>query len=173
MHEGIGQGETRDHSDHAVVAVLTRAPQRPADDEGQSRQEGDVDRSDEPGRQKDEDRHHAQENLSDARLGVLDRDQRRPDTQKRPDQDPATQGRQTSARREVYDDPRVKKDPILKVFRQQLKDTIPMPNSPAMRKVWTPATIAMNKIINGKLDPQATMVETQKQVKELLKGSRR
>lgn len=82
-------------------------------------------------------------------------------------------GRQTPARREVYDDPEVAKDPVLGVFRAQLANTVPMPNTPAMRVVWSPATTAMNKIINGKVPPAQAMKEAQAEVEVLVRGTRR
>jgi maltose-binding protein MalE len=85
----------------------------------------------------------------------------------------ATVGRQPTARREVYDDPAVAKDPMLSVFREQLKSSVPMPNTPAMRMVWSPATTAMNKVINGKADPKATMEATQAEVAGLVAGAKR
>lgn len=85
----------------------------------------------------------------------------------------AKEGRQTVARREVYDDPQIAKDPILTVFRKQLKNSRPMPNSPAMRMVWTPATTAMNKVINGGVAPAEAMAECQADVVELVKKARR
>lgn len=85
----------------------------------------------------------------------------------------ATVGRQTSARREVYEDPSVAKDPLLSAFKEQLGHTVPMPNTPAMRMVWSPVTTAMNKIINGKQDPAAALQETQSEVEGLVKGARR
>ncbi len=85
----------------------------------------------------------------------------------------ALEGRLPVARKEVYEDARVAKDPQLAVFRQQLKNSVPMPNTPAMRMVWSPATTAMNKIINGKKDPKASMTKAQSEVKELVKGARR
>ena len=85
----------------------------------------------------------------------------------------ATVGRQPSARRDVYDDPAVAKDPILAIFREQLKSSVPMPNAPAMRMVWSPATTAMNKIINGKADPKATMETCQAEVAGLVQGAKR
>ncbi|MCK6548880.1 extracellular solute-binding protein [Myxococcota bacterium] len=85
----------------------------------------------------------------------------------------ATQGRQTAARREVYDDANVKKDALLNTFREQLQYTLPMPNTPAMRMVWSPATTAMNKIINGKIAPDAAMKDAQAEVEKLVQGARR
>jgi arabinogalactan oligomer/maltooligosaccharide transport system substrate-binding protein len=85
----------------------------------------------------------------------------------------ATKGYITVARKAVYDDPAVKGNAKLMVFREQLKATLPMPNTPAMRMVWSPATTAMNKIINGKADPTPAMKEAQEEVAKLVKGARR
>jgi arabinogalactan oligomer/maltooligosaccharide transport system substrate-binding protein len=85
----------------------------------------------------------------------------------------ASEGRQTPARSEVYDSPKVKNDPILSVFKRQLASTVPMPNTPAMRKVWDPITKAMNKVINGKLEPSQVMKTAQTELKKLLKGTQR
>ncbi len=85
----------------------------------------------------------------------------------------ATVGRQTVARRDVYDDPKIGKDPILSAFRAQLDVSIPTPNTPAMRMVWTPATTMMNKVINGKMDPAEAAGPAQTDVARLVKGARR
>jgi arabinogalactan oligomer/maltooligosaccharide transport system substrate-binding protein len=85
----------------------------------------------------------------------------------------ATVGRQTTARKAVYDDPKIGKDPLLQSFRAQLVHSVPMPNMPAMRMVWSPATTAMNKVINGRADPAAAMKKAQAEVAEHLKGARR
>lgn len=82
-------------------------------------------------------------------------------------------GRQTPAHRAVYDDPTVAKDPILSVFRRQLENSIPTPNTPAMRMVWTPATTMMNKVINGKADPTSAAKPAQTEVAKLVQGARR
>lgn len=82
-------------------------------------------------------------------------------------------GRQTTARKDVYDDPAIGKDPVFVAFRAQLKNATPMPNTPAMRVVWSPVTTAMNKIVNGKADPSAAMTKAQSEVNQLLRGARR
>jgi arabinogalactan oligomer/maltooligosaccharide transport system substrate-binding protein len=82
-------------------------------------------------------------------------------------------GRQVPARREAYDDPKVTKDEIIAVFRKQLDTSVPTPNTPAMRMVWSPATTAMNKAINGTTDPKAALDEAQAEVEKLVKGARR
>jgi arabinogalactan oligomer / maltooligosaccharide transport system substrate-binding protein len=85
----------------------------------------------------------------------------------------ATVGRQTSARKAVYDDAKVKTDGVLMAFKQQLVNTVAMPNTPAMRMVWSPATTAMNKVINGKGNPAEAMKVAQEQVAGLVKSARR
>lgn len=85
----------------------------------------------------------------------------------------ATVGRQTTAKKAVYDDPKVKNDPVLAVFRKQLEASEPTPNTPAMRMVWTPATKALNRIIHGKKDAAESMKDAQAEVKSLVKNARR
>ncbi len=85
----------------------------------------------------------------------------------------ATVGRQTTARKEVYSDPAVAKDELLAVFRKQLENTVPMPNTPAMLSVWSPATTAMNEVINGTTAPADAMKKAQAAVVEFTKGARR
>jgi len=85
----------------------------------------------------------------------------------------ALTGRQTSARREVYDDAAVAKDELLMTFKKQLETAVPMPNTPAMRMVWAPMTSAMNKVINGNVAPDAALHEAQAEVEKLVKGAKR
>lgn len=85
----------------------------------------------------------------------------------------ATDGRQPVARRAVYDDPRVKADATLAVFRRQLDTAVPMPNTPAMLMVWSPMTTAMNKIINGDTPPADAAKAAQDEIARLVKGARR
>lgn len=85
----------------------------------------------------------------------------------------AKEARQTAANRAVYEDPQIAKDPILSVFKSQLEHSIPTPNTPAMLKVWSPVTTAMNKVINGGVDPAPAAKVCQVEVKKFLKGARR
>lgn len=85
----------------------------------------------------------------------------------------ALQARQPSARKDVYKNPKVANDPLLKVFRAQLNTSLPMPNTPRMRLIWTPASTAMNQIINGEKAPGPVMKETQAELKKLMKGARK
>jgi maltose-binding protein MalE len=48
-----------------------------------------------------------------------------------------------------------------------------MPNTPAMRMVWSPATTAMNKVINGTTPPADAIKAAQAEVEQHVKGARR
>ncbi|MCC7381455.1 MAG: extracellular solute-binding protein [Deltaproteobacteria bacterium] len=85
----------------------------------------------------------------------------------------ATVGRQTTARKDVYSDPAVAGDELLAVFKKQLETSLPMPNTPAMRMVWSPATTAMNKVINSDAPIADIMKTAQDEVAKLVKGARR
>lgn len=78
-------------------------------------------------------------------------------------------GRQTVANKSVYLDPRVAKDPVLSVFQAQMKDAVPMNNTPAMRMVWQPLTIALNKAVRGRATPGQALMEAQRKVRSYLK----
>lgn len=82
-------------------------------------------------------------------------------------------GRQPVANKKVYEDAEVAKDPLLAVFKKQLESSLPMPNTPAMRMVWSPATTMMNKVINGGADAATAAKECQAEVAKLVKGARR
>lgn len=76
----------------------------------------------------------------------------------------ALEGRQTPSSKAVYDDPKVKADPILAAFRRQVDAAVPMPNVPEMTMVWSPATTAMNTIVKKSSTPKAAMDFAQKKV---------
>jgi arabinogalactan oligomer/maltooligosaccharide transport system substrate-binding protein len=76
----------------------------------------------------------------------------------------ALEGRQTPSNKAVYDDPKVKADPILAAFRKQVDVAVPMPNVPEMTMVWSPATTAMNTIVKKSSTPKAAMDFAQKKV---------
>jgi arabinogalactan oligomer/maltooligosaccharide transport system substrate-binding protein len=76
----------------------------------------------------------------------------------------AVEGRQTPANKNVYNDPQVGNDPILKAFRQQVETAVPMPNLPEMTMVWSPATTAMNQITKKAATPKTALDAAQKAV---------
>ncbi|MFN7967277.1 MAG: extracellular solute-binding protein [Acidobacteriota bacterium] len=85
----------------------------------------------------------------------------------------ALEGRQTPAAKAAYDDPKVAADPILKAFRAQVDVAIPMPNVVEMTMVWSPATTAMNTIVNKTAAPKAAMDAAQKSVETSIAGLRK
>lgn len=73
----------------------------------------------------------------------------------------ALEGRQTPANKNVYNDPQVSADPVLKAFREQVEVAVPMPNLPEMTMAWSPATTAMNKITKKTSTPKVAMDEAE------------
>ena len=71
----------------------------------------------------------------------------------------AVEGRQLHTNKNVYNNPAVGGDPVLKAFRDQLENAEPMPNRPEMTMVWSPATTAMNKIVKGNASVEAALKE--------------
>ena len=78
----------------------------------------------------------------------------------------ALEGRQSPANKGAYTDPQIAGDPVLKAFRQQVENAIPMPNLPEMTMVWSPATTAMNKVVKKSATPKAALDAAQKEVVE-------
>ncbi len=76
----------------------------------------------------------------------------------------AVEGRQTPSNKNVYNDPKVGGDAILKAFRQQVELAVPMPNLPEMTMVWSPVTTAMNKVTKKAATPKVALDEAQKAV---------
>lgn len=77
----------------------------------------------------------------------------------------ALEGRQTPANKAVYDDARVKADPVLQAFRKQVEVAVPMPNVPEMTMVWSPVTTAMNGIVKKSSTPKAALDKAQADVR--------
>jgi arabinogalactan oligomer/maltooligosaccharide transport system substrate-binding protein len=78
----------------------------------------------------------------------------------------ALEGRQTPANQAIYADAAVAADPVLAAFRKQVEVALPMPNLPEMTMVWSPATTAMNTIVNKSATPKAALDLAQKEVVE-------
>ncbi|MDJ0837155.1 MAG: extracellular solute-binding protein [Acidobacteriota bacterium] len=88
----------------------------------------------------------------------------------------AITGRQTPANLAVYEEPEIKKDPIIQALREQAKLGVPMPNYPEMTMVWSPATTAMNLIVKETATPAQAMERAQKEVQasvDRLRGNRK
>ena len=78
----------------------------------------------------------------------------------------ATEGRQPVANLLAYKDPRVANDPYIPVFKKQAEMSVPMPNFPEMRMVWTPFDIAIGKVLNNTATPEEALKEANEKVKK-------
>jgi arabinogalactan oligomer/maltooligosaccharide transport system substrate-binding protein len=80
----------------------------------------------------------------------------------------ALEGRQIPANKDVYGDPQIAADPILKAFRRQVDVAVPMPNVPEMPVVWPAVSKAMNAVVKKSATPKAALDQAQKDVLALL-----
>ncbi len=85
----------------------------------------------------------------------------------------ALEGRQTPSNAKIYDDPAVAADPILKAFRAQVENSVPMPNYAEMAMFWSPVTTAMNALTRKSATPAAAMAQAQKEVLERIASLRK
>ncbi|HEY0140808.1 MAG TPA: extracellular solute-binding protein [Thermoanaerobaculia bacterium] len=76
----------------------------------------------------------------------------------------ALEGSQSPANRNVYNDPQVAANGVLKAFRAQVDRAVPMPNVPEMTMMWSPVTTAMNEIVQNASTPKAALDKAQKDV---------
>lgn len=76
----------------------------------------------------------------------------------------ALEGSQSPANRNVYNDPQVAANAVLKAFRAQVDQAVPMPNVPEMTMMWSPVTTAMNEITQNASTPKAALDKAQKDV---------
>jgi arabinogalactan oligomer/maltooligosaccharide transport system substrate-binding protein len=74
----------------------------------------------------------------------------------------ASRGRQSPASKAAYNDPVIGNDPVLKIFRAQVEQAVPMPNIPEMSMMWTPATTALGAIIKKSSPPADVLEKAQK-----------
>jgi arabinogalactan oligomer/maltooligosaccharide transport system substrate-binding protein len=72
----------------------------------------------------------------------------------------ALEGKQPVANKKVYDNPDVANDKYLPKFKEQIEYSKPMPSIPQMTFVWSPASTAIQAVINGK-DPKAVLDKAQ------------
>jgi maltose-binding protein MalE len=79
--------------------------------------------------------------------------------------------RQVVANIHAYDDPEVAKDPALKVFREQLEHTVPMPKSHAMRMVWTPYKTQLGEVLTGRVQPGDALLSAEKEINGYVQGA--
>lgn len=85
----------------------------------------------------------------------------------------ALEGGQTPANESVYDNAKVKSDPVLQAFRAQVDQAVPMPNYAEMTMMWSPMTTAMNVIVKQASSPGAALENAQGEVKERIENLRK
>jgi arabinogalactan oligomer/maltooligosaccharide transport system substrate-binding protein len=73
----------------------------------------------------------------------------------------ALEGSQSPANKAVYNDPQVAGNTVLKAFRAQVDNAVPMPNVPEMTLMWSPVTTAMNAIVQKASSPKAALDKAQ------------
>lgn len=78
----------------------------------------------------------------------------------------ALEGSQSPANKNVYTDPQVAANGVLKAFRAQVDRAVPMPNVPEMTLMWGPVTTAMNAIVQKASTPKAALDKAQKEIVE-------
>ncbi|WP_249755701.1 extracellular solute-binding protein [Microvenator marinus] len=76
----------------------------------------------------------------------------------------ATSGLQPVATLSAYEAPEVQALSDLKVFRQQLDASVPMPNNPKMRAVWEPAETALRQVMRGAATPDEALKAADRRV---------
>ncbi len=82
----------------------------------------------------------------------------------------ALEGKQPVANKKVYDNPDVANDKYLPKFKEQIEYSKPMPSIPQMTFVWSPASTAIQAVINGK-DPKAVLDKAQDTIIKNLKAA--
>lgn len=85
----------------------------------------------------------------------------------------ALEGSQSPANKTVYTDPQVAANPVLKAFRAQVDQAVPMPNVPEMTMMWSPVTTAMNAIVQNASTPKAALDKAQKDVVDAISKLKR
>jgi len=83
----------------------------------------------------------------------------------------AVEARQPVANVGAWKDPRVKKDPVLRAFRQQFDAAVVMSGTPQMRVVWSPYDVAIQKVITGTATPAKALAEAQVEIQRYLQAS--
>lgn len=71
------------------------------------------------------------------------------------------EGKQSVAAKAPYELPEAKADAVLQVFLQQLKQSAPTPNVPAMNAVWSPFDKALEAAIAGGTESGAALAQAQ------------
>ena len=57
---------------------------------------------------------------------------------------------------------------VLKAFRAQLEHSIPTPNTPAMKAMWSPSDLAIGQSLGQGIDPATTLKEAQQKLEGIM-----
>jgi len=82
----------------------------------------------------------------------------------------ATVGNQPVANKNVYNTEEIQADKYIPKFKEQIMYSIPMPSIPQMTFVWSPASTAIQAVINGD-DPQEELDKAQQTILNNLKAA--
>ena len=77
-------------------------------------------------------------------------------------------GRQMVANKKVYENSRLASDPVVKVFRAQADNAVPMSNAVEAGVAWQPYSNALRKTVFGDSEPAAAMHEAAAQARDAL-----
>lgn len=77
-------------------------------------------------------------------------------------------GKQPVATRAAWRGVEDRTDKNLLAFKEQLRDTVATPNTPAMKATWSQFDIALNRTVNGNEDPKVALADAQRKVQSLL-----
>lgn len=76
----------------------------------------------------------------------------------------AVEGRLLPAHAAAYREPQVAGDPVLQGFRRQLDTAVPMPNVPAMSRIWGPLARALEAVAERRASPQEALDQAQQEM---------
>lgn len=74
----------------------------------------------------------------------------------------ALEAKMVPAHHAVYQDPQLSSDWVLHGFRRQLDTAVPMPNHPAMPRMWGPLSRALEAVVEKRESPQAALDAAQR-----------
>jgi arabinogalactan oligomer / maltooligosaccharide transport system substrate-binding protein len=78
----------------------------------------------------------------------------------------AVEGKMIPAHRAVYQDPQLASDWVIHGFRRQLDAALPMPNHPAVSRMWGPLSRALEAVVEKRESPQAALDAAQRALTE-------
>src|SRR3970282_1044504 len=76
----------------------------------------------------------------------------------------AARAHQLVPNRAVWQRPEVAADPVLTAFARQLEQTVAMPGTPPMRRVWTPYERALQTVIAQGAHPGDALAAAEREV---------